>query len=346
MDFIARHRWWISRLLVLPLHLLLFTVITFVLVRSVPGDPVRGFLGQNATQEDYERMKVALGLDGSLTTQLGRYFSDLARADLGSSLTTGNSLWQDFLTRLPPTVELALITMTFTILLSLILSYVAVMHPTSAPSRVIRVYARTAGALPEYVLGVAALFIFYATLNWAPAPLGLLDSRIPPPQAFTRMPLLDAIIGGNWEAAGSIIRHLVLPVGVLVLANSPILIKLLISSLETAIKAPPTVFRIASGNDNRTVLLSVYRRAAPAAVTMCGTLFGYILGGAVVLEYLFGLTGMGSYAVTAVTTSDYPAIQGVLIVVAAMLLLVFLVVDLCNMSIDPRRRPGVDSEAR
>ena len=119
--------------------------------------------------------------------------------------------------------------------------------------------------------------------------------------------------------------------------------KLLISGLEEAVDAPATRFRIASGAPRRVVMLRLYRRALPATVTMLGTLFGYLLGSAVIIESLFGFTGMGQYMVEAVNAKDFVAMQGFLLAVAVISLTVFLIVDLVNMSLDPRRKPGVAS---
>lgn len=342
---VRRNRWWLGRLAVLPVHLLVFTAVSFLLIRSIPGDPVRAKLGQQYDDAAYAKMQTAMGLDGSLFDQLGRYLSQLARLDLGTSLATGAPVATELGQRLFGTVELALMGLGATVLLSLVASYVAVWHPHNPVSRVITAYARAAGAVPEYVLAVAGLLVFYTALHVVPAPLGRLDAGLVPPNVITGFPFLDTILQTYWAATWSMARHLALPVLVMTLAQSPILIKLLVSSLGESIDAAPTRFRIASGASRIGVVLSVYRRALPPAVAMCGTLFGYLLGGAVVLETLFGFAGMGTYAVDAVTASDYVALQGFLMVIATMALLVFLVVDLCNMVIDPRRRPGSRVEA-
>ena len=230
------------------------------------------------------------------------------------------------------------------IVFSFVASYVAVMHPTSMVGRLIRIYAKTAGAIPEFVVGLALIFIFYAELHWAPAPLGRIDPLLAQPSPITNFPLLDSVLRGDWPVVISMIKHLVLPITVEVIAQSAVMIRLLISGLEESIEAAPTRFRIASGASRRTVTLSMYRRALPATVTMMGTLFGYLLGGAVILESLFGFTGMGQYLVDAVNSKDFISLQASLLVVGALSLLVFLLVDLVNMFLDPRRKPGVRAE--
>ncbi|MDF2443433.1 MAG: peptide/nickel transport system permease protein [Subtercola sp.] len=344
-SWLARQRWWIVRVLLLPLHLAIFTILTFILIRSVPGDPVLAHLGPNYTAEAYSDMQRSMGLDGSVWDQLVRYLGNVVHLDLGTSLSTNKPVLDDFANRLPGTLELAVTALVGCILFSLLLSFLAVFRPRLKVSGVVRGYSRTAGAIPEFVLAIAALFVFYAVLRWAPAPLGRLDSFLSTPKRVTGFPYLDTILTGRFDATASMTEHLVLPLAVLILAQSAILTKILISSLQKSLGTAPTWFRIASGSSKSAVVVSVYRRALPPAVTLCGTLFGYLLGGAVILESLFGFAGMGQYAVTAVTTSDYIAMQGFLLVIAFISLVVFLLVDLGNMLLDPRRRPGVRAEA-
>jgi ABC-type dipeptide/oligopeptide/nickel transport system permease component len=336
---VLRRNWWlVKRVVALPLHLLIFSILTFVLVRLIPGDPVLTVTQGQVTPASYRAAKRSLGLDGSLVSQLWTYLGHLARLDLGTSITTKHSVLHEISQRLPDTVELALLGMVLTVLLSLVGSYVAVLHPSSLPGRLARGYARTAGAVPEFCLGVAGILVLYGVLHWAPAPIGIVTPGVSVPGSPTGMPLVDALLHGDLSVAGNISEHLAMPVAVMALTYAPLLMKLLISGLEEAVDAAPTRFRIASGASRRAVLLSMYRRAAPVAVTMLAILFGYLLGGAVVLESLFSLGGMGQYAVTAVQSGDIVDLQGFLLVVAALSLVVYLAVDVANMFLDPRRR--------
>lgn len=346
-SFLRHNRWWIGRVAVLPLHMLAFAVLAFFLVRAVPGDPVLTVISgnENWTQEDYDATEKALGLDGSLFGQLIRYLNDLVHLDFGTSMYTGRSVRSEILQRLPATIELALLGMAGVIIFSAIGSYLVVRHPRNPLSWLLRLYSRLAGGVPQFILAVAAIFVFYATLGWAPAPIGRLSPGVAGPEPMTRMPLVDALLQGNTAAAWSMIQHLILPVSVMVLAQSDVLMKILISSLEDAVDSPQTLMRISSGARYRTVILSAYRRALPPAATMAGVMFGQLLGGAVILEQLFGFGAMGDYAIEAVNTKDIVALQGFLLISAAVSLIVFLLVDLVNMLLDPRRRPGARVEA-
>jgi len=339
--FYASQRWWLLRLAALPVQLLAFALVVFFLLRAIPGDPVAMVSGGQFTPESYRQLQHLMGLDGSLWEQLARSMARLARLDLGDSLVSGRSIATDLAVKLPLTLELAGLALLVTILLAGAASYLVITRPRSPVSWLIRHYAAAAGAVPEFALGIAAIFIFYATLHWAPAPIGLLSPRISAPMAVTGMPLIDALLAGRGDAVASIASHLALPVLVMAVAQTPALLNILLADLAAAIAAPATRFRLATGARHFVVLLSIYRRALPASVTMLGTMFGHLLGGAIVIETLFGLDGLGRYLIEAVQSSDLTTVQAVLLVSAALSLLVFLAVDLLNMLLDPRRRAGV-----
>lgn len=337
---LTRHRWWLTRLLALPLHLFLFAAATFFLVRLIPGDPAREVVGPEATEADYLATRERLGLDGTLPEQLWTYLGRLLHLDLGNAIATGRPVVADVVDRLPGTVELAVMAFAWLVVVTLVLSTVAVARPGSAAARVVHGYAQAAGAVPEFVVGVVGIFLFYATLHVVPSPTGRIRPGLTAPEPITRLPLLDAVLRGDAVVVSSTLSHLLLPITVLVVSVCPVLLKQLLAALEDSAAALPTRFAVAVGAPRRSVWLSTYRRALPPVVTMAGNVFGSLVGGAVILESLFGLGGMGSYAVDAVSTTDLVALQGALLVIGALSMVVFLVVDMVNMVLDPRRKPG------
>ncbi|OLT12399.1 hypothetical protein BJF78_04145 [Pseudonocardia sp. CNS-139] len=342
---VRRNLWWVRRLAVLPVHLFVFAVVVFFLVRLVPGDPVRSLSGgQTMTPEQYEAAREHLGLSGSIVEQLLAFLGRIGRLDLGSSVANGTSVSAEMATRLPQTAELAVLAMTLSAAVTLAVGFFVVLRPGNPLSRALAGYARAAGAVPDFCLGVAAIFVFYSVLHWAPAPIGRYDSLLNPPPRTTGFPLLDAALSSDALLLGSMLEHLVLPVLVLVVAYAPMLMKLFIRSLSQSIGDQATRFRIASGASPLMVGLSITRRALPSSVAMFGTIFGFMLGGAVIVEQLFAIPGMGEYAVQAVGRADFVALQGFLLVVGAVSLVVFFVVDVIIMLLDPRRRPGVTVE--
>ncbi|WP_415394500.1 ABC transporter permease (plasmid) [Rhodococcus globerulus] len=347
MRALKNHLWWIRRLAMLPVHILVFAVVVFFVVRLIPGDPVRTISGgQTMTAEQYDAAKESLGLSGSILTQLITYMHHVVTFQFGSSIITGADVLDEITRRLPETMELALIAMFASTILTFVLAFFAVLRPRNPVARAIAAFARAAGAIPDFCLGVAGVFLFYSVLHWAPAPIGRYDSMLNAPPRITGFPVLDAILSSDMVLLGSMFSHLWLPISVLVIAYAPMLMKLFIRALDQAMNAQSTKFLVACGASKAMVFASIARRALPSTVAMFGTLFGFMLGGAVVIEQLFAMPGMGEYAVQAVTRSDFVALQGFLLVIAAVSLVVFFIVDIVNMVLDPRRKPGVQTEGK
>lgn len=322
-------------------NFLIFVVAAFFLVQLIPGDPLVSSSGGRLSGEALEKAREVYGLNGSLASQFWSYLTSLFSFDLGESIATGRPVAEDMATRIPATLELIGTGLFFACLVALPMSYFVVTKPTNRFSKVLRSYASSAGAIPEYVVGILFLFVFFATLAWVPAPSGRLDPILIPPAEVTGFPILDAFIAGDAEAANSYISHLILPVAVMVVSHTAILVKSLILALDTEIDNPATRFRIASGAPRRIVIASVYRRALPSAVAMLGMIFGLLLGGAVVLESLFGL---GQYAVDAVRASDVFALRSFLVVIAGLCLIVYFLTEVATGLLDSRRRDSRNQE--
>lgn len=341
-----RNSWWLKRIAALPVHLAFFAAIVFFLVRLIPGDPVYIIsAGQNLTPDQYQAAREALGLSGSMFDQFIVYAGRLLTLNFGTSLINGGDIGEQLAARFPQTLELATLGMVGVVATTLLVSYVAAFQQKTGMARLLRGYARAAGALPDFILGVAGIFLFYAVLRWVPAPLGLYDLVLTAPPRVTGSALVDGLLAGDATFLSSVIAHLALPVIVLIISYTPIPLKILLRSLDQEIDAPATRFRISTGASRWVLIISVYRRSLPAAVAVFGILFGFMLGGVVIIEQLFGMPGMGQYAVDAVNSSDLSSLQAFLIVVAAMSLVVFLLVDLAVMALDPRRRTGLTKGA-
>ncbi|GAC85135.1 putative peptide ABC transporter permease protein [Gordonia paraffinivorans NBRC 108238] len=325
-------------------NFLIFVVAAFFLVQLIPGDPLVSSSGGRLSGEALEKAREVYELNGSLASQFWSYLTSLFSFDLGESIATGRPVAEDMATRIPATLELIGTGLFFACLVALPMSYFVVTKPTNRFAKVLRSYASSAGAIPEYVVGILFLFVFFATLAWVPAPSGRLDPTLMPPAEVTGFPILDAFIAGDAEAANSYISHLILPVAVMVVSHTAILVKSLILALDTEIDNPATRFRIASGAPRRIVIASVYRRALPSAVAMLGMIFGLLLGGAVVLESLFGLGGLGQYAVDAVRASDVFALRSFLVVIAGLCLIVYFLTEVATGLLDSRRRDSRNQE--
>ena len=318
-----------------------FSLVVFVVIRAIPGNPAISTTGGFATPAQIHKIDAELGVTGSLLHQLGTFLHDVVTLHLGNSLSSGIPVVDSVGDLLPQTAELALMALTGALIFSSFGAFMIVTRPRNLISRIMRAFGDNAGAIPEFCIGVVAIFIFYAKLHWTPPPFGRISANLTEPAPITHLPFLDSILRGDFTVTLSMAEHLALPLAVMVLGYSPILIKVLTTSLGQALDAPATKFRTSVGCSRRMVLLSMYRRAAPPVITMVGTLFGALLGGAIIIEQLFGFGGIGQYIVSSAQNDDIVAIQGFLLIMAAVALAVFLVVDIVNMLVDPRRRPGV-----
>ena len=208
----------LKRLLVAVPSLIGVVIVTFLLTRALPGDPAAYFAGPAATKEAIEQIRVKLGLDKPLLVQFARYVADLARGDLGNSLTTGQPVATEIRTRLPASAELTLLGLIVSMLIAVPLGILAATRPGSLVDHACRVVATAGVSLPVFFTGLILVYVFYYLLGWAPAPLGRLDVFFSPPPHVTGFYLIDSLIAGDWRGvlvepeaarpAGADARHL------------------------------------------------------------------------------------------------------------------------------------------
>src|SRR5438309_6565832 len=186
-----------KRMLIAVPSLVGVVIVTFLLTRALPGDPAAYFAGPAATNEAIEQIRVKLGLDKPLYIQFMRYVGDLARGDLGSSLTTGQSVATEIRTRLPASAELTLLGLIVSMAIAIPLGIVAATRPGSIIDHACRVISTAGVSLPVFFTGLILVYVFYYLLGWAPAPLGRLDVFFSPPPQVTGFYLIDSLITGN-----------------------------------------------------------------------------------------------------------------------------------------------------
>lgn len=312
-------------------------VITFLLTRALPGDPAAYFAGGAATQEAVEQVRVQLGLDKPLVEQFFRYLGDLARGDLGTSLTTGQPVLQELLTRLPASIEMVLLALALACAIALPLGVLAATKPGSWIDQLCRLVTTAGVSLPTFFTGLVLAYVFYFLLGWAPSPLGRLDPMYSPPPQLTGLYLIDAAIAGDaglWWAA---FKQLILPVITMALFVLAPIARMTRASMLAVLGSDFIRTARASGLTSTTVLVTyALRNALLPVVTTLGMVFGFMLGSSVVIEKVFGWPGVGSYAIDALTASDYAPIQGFVLAMGVLFVLLNLVVDLLYTLIDPR----------
>lgn len=335
-------RWALARTLAVRfgvLGLQVFGVLTlvFVLVRLLPGNPAFQLAGPNATREGVEAIEQRLGLDQSIFVQYGDYLSTIAQGDLGDAFSTGNPVLTDIAERFPATLTIITLALVVIAALTLVLAIVIARWPRGIVSRVASAYSFVAGALPDFWVGLALIFVAYTTLGIVPAPASQVDPVYAAP-VVTGAAVIDAIIAGDSAAISDALGHLILPVLTLVLVYLGPVLRLTAQATAEGLDRDFIRFGRALGLGSGTLAGYALRNALPVFVTVLGSTYVYLLGGAVLVEVIFSWGGLGQYAVEAITRSDYFALQGFVLVAGVFTALVYLAVDGLYYVVNPRGR--------
>ena len=315
------------------------TLVTFVTLHLFPADPARLLAGPGADDAQVRAIRRDFGLDQPLPVQYARYLRDLVTGNLGRSTQTGQPVAHDLLRRLPATLELALVTMAVYIGLSVPLGVVAAVTRGRWPDLLIRLVAVGGLAVPAFWLGLLLQLVLYRELGWFQQAVGRLAPNLAPPPFLTGFYLLDAPLAGDLAALRSAAVQLVMPVTCLVLSRLGVGVKLTRTSMLQVIGSDYVRTARAKGLAEGMVLTRhALRNALMPVVTAFGIQLGYLLGGTLVVEVVFGWPGIGQYAIGSITAVDFPAIMSVTVVISVFFVLANLVVDVLYLYLDPRLR--------
>jgi ABC-type dipeptide/oligopeptide/nickel transport system permease component len=313
-------------------------LVSFFLLKLIPGDPAPMMLGPLATTEAVEKLRAEMGLDQPLPIQFGRYLERLAQGDLGRSWQTTNPVAKDLRERLPATLELVVLGFTLALLIGMPLGLMAGRSPFGRSAAAADLYSFGAGAMPDFWIALMLIYLFYATLGWAPAPLGRLDIAMLPPERITGSFLVDALLTGDFDTARAAAAQLVLPVVTLGLVTAIPILKITRSAVEQLNASDFVRFAAAKGLPSRSISRHVLRAALTRIVPALGPLASALIGGTVLIEVVFAWGGAGQYAVSSVLNADINAALGFVLAAAVLSLLIHLAVDLAVLVFDPRIR--------
>ncbi|MBV9171944.1 MAG: ABC transporter permease [Chloroflexi bacterium] len=312
-------RYLLARIVLVVPVLFGVSIVTFSLIRLVPGDPVAVVLGPDArvTPEQVAAIRAAFGLDEPAPVQYVRWLGRVLSGDLGTSLRTGRSLTQELALRLPVTVELTVLAAVLGLIPSLLVGVLAAVRRNSRTDYVATVSTLVGLSMPNFLLATLLVLVFSLWLRWLP-PIGYVE--------LTSDPL------GNLKA-------LLLPALSLGLPFAGIMMRITRSSVLEVLGHDYVRVAQAKGLHSTGVLKGhVLPNAAIPIITVAGIQIARLLGGAVIVETIFGLPGIGRYVYDAIGARDYPVVQGVTLVVALAFVLVSLLVDVLYALADPRLR--------
>jgi len=313
------------------------SMILFLFVRLLPGDPAIAILGQHATPALILQVHQALGLDKPIYVQYLEYVGGLAHGDFGSSFINGRPVLEDFLLRFPATIELTVAALIFSVGLGIPPGRLAARHPDGWLDGIVTVISLFGISVPIFVLGYTMVFIFAVQLHWLPA-TSQIDPRLQLP-AVTNFVVLDAILAGRPDALVDALKHLILPA--IALGSIPFAIITRItraSVLDVTNEDYVRTARAKGLTERRVDSRHIMRNAWLPVITIIGLEVGGLLGGAVITETVFSWNGVGSWVVDAIQNHDYLVVQSSILIFALIFLVVNLVVDIGYAFLNPRIR--------
>ena len=331
------------RIIIGAVQLFFLIIAVFFIIRMLPADPVSRFVGLNPSAEAYAQAEKNLGLDRPVMTQLGGYLGllrdqeeGLLQGSLGKSWVSGSPVSKEIGRTLPITLELLTISFIFALAVSIPIGMLAALKPGGAADKGVFVYSLFAGSQPEFWWGLLLVYFFFFKLGYAPAPLGVLSPLTIAPDKVTGFVTLDSLISGQPKVFFEALHHFMLPVATMVFILSGPIIKMVRQNMERALSSDFILYAKCAGLPPRKVAFYCLRAAMAPSMTLIGILFGFMLGGAVLIESVFSLNGLGQFAIQSILAFDYPAIQGVVLVITAISLIVYLILDLLHAFLDPR----------
>jgi peptide/nickel transport system permease protein len=334
-------RYVIKRLLMMVGILIGVLTITFALSRILPGSPIEMMLGHRPTQEQIDLTKAEFGLDKPIPVQFFNYVAGVVQGDFGVSLRTRRPVLEDLVERMTATFELTTLAVILVIGLGIPLGVLSAVRQNTVSDHITRGFSIAGMALPVFLIGMVLQMTFYGWLKWLPLQ-GRLNVEVLldfPFERITGIYLLDTLLAGRWEAFKSACLHLVLPVLTLSVASLSIVIRITRNTMVEVLNEDFIRTARAFGLPDRLVY---YRYALRATLipmmTVIGLTYGFMLGGSVVVEYVFDWPGLGGYVVGAIIKNDFPAVMGVTMFLATIYLSINLLVDLLYYVVDPRLR--------
>lgn len=323
-------RFVLRRLSAAVILMLVLSAIIFVLQAISPGDPVKAFLGNNASPVAVAAERKALGLNDPLPLQYMRFVFNLLHGNLGFSFRTHRPVVGDLTSFFPATAEL--VTMSFVI--ALVLGAIFAMSGALRwkGSFVFRGPLLLLATAPPFLLALGGIVVFYAQLGWLPA--SGRGANVSSPTGFL---LIDNLLRGNGPELAAASQHLLMPALVLAIAPAIAIGRILRSSLEATLEADFVRTAESKGLTRLAVIYQhVLRNSLGPALSMAGLQLGFMFAGVVVVEQIFSWPGIGNYLANSIPVSDFPAIAGVTLVLGAIYIVANAVVDVLQALADPR----------
>lgn len=354
-------RFLVRRLLLLLPVMLGILLVTFVLVRLIPGDPCKSMLGERATEEKCNAFRERFGLNDPIPVQFARYVGNVLQGDFGVSIKNGRPVTDVLAERLPMTMELTLFAMLFASVFGIALGVVSAVRHNTAVDVGAMIFANIGVSMPVFWLGLMLAYVFALALKGTPLqlpPSGRLTAGADLPsllkvwgmedaqglQRFvilliSNSVLLSSLIQGKFDIFADALRHLILPAVAVGTISLAIIARMTRGAMLDALTQDYVRVARAKGLAERMVILKhALRNALVPIVTIIGLQIGGLLSGAVLTETVFSLPGVGTQIVDAIIARDYPVVQAFTVLIAVIFVVVNLIVDVSYAYLNPRIR--------
>ncbi|MFX1278072.1 MAG: ABC transporter permease [Promethearchaeota archaeon] len=334
----------IRRLIIMIPVLFGVLTLTFILSRLMPGDPIAARLAaqgiRNPSAELYTQMKCQLGLCDPIIVQYFRYMGELFTGHWGKSVSIvrNQPVWDLIMDRMPLTIDLTIFSLTIASYFGIKAGVISATHRNKTPDTFVRGFALVGVALPVFFLGMLLQFLLGYQLNWF-EPTGYLSSKYQDPEYTTGFIIIDALLSGEWYLIGDYLWHLVLPVFCLSFIMLASITRQTRSSMLEVLEQDFVRTARAKGCKEKSVIHShALRNAMIPTVTIIGMSIAGLLGGAVLTETTFGLTGMGKLFVDAILLYDYWVLSALVFMITILFISANLLTDVIYAVLDPRIR--------
>ena len=334
------HRFLLQRAGVFLITLLGVSVVSFSLIRFVPGDPVLLLLGdRGADPKLYAETREALGLHLPLHRQYLGFITNIMRGDLGTSVVSRTSVLEEFFARFPATVELTFMAMLFGIVFGIPLGILAAINRNGVFDYSVMFSSLVGYSMPIFWWGLILILTFSVSLGWTPVAGRI--SVVHDIEVITGFMLIDTLLQpeDKWQMFGDALRHLVLPALAMGTIPLALIARITRSSMLEILGEDYMLSARAKGvSKMRLYLLHGLRNALIPIITIIGLLVSSLVAGAILTETIFSFPGIGKWILHSITARDYPVIQGGILLIGAMVIVINLTVDVLYVAINPKVR--------
>lgn len=314
-------------------------LVTFIISRLLPADPVLAIVGDHASDEYVERVREEMGLNRPILVQFWIYFTNVLQGDLGQSIRTGQPIIQELANVFPATLELATIGTLVGVVLGIPLGVWAAVNKDSWVDHLIRFFGLVGYSVPIFWLGLMGLLVFYAELDWLPGP-GRLDfgyeDMIEP---VTGLMTIDTLLAGETELFWNALGHLVLPATLLGYFSLAYISRMTRSLMLGQLSQEYILTaRVKGVSETRIIWKHAMGNILVPLITVVALSYGNLLEGSVLTETVFAWRGLGLYITDSIFGQDMPAVMGGTIVVGAIFIIINMLTDLAYRVLDPRAK--------